>query len=57
MSGDGSGLLTGFTSAERAGTGDLTFAEKDSYFAAADASKASAILAVAGLFPRRPPRR
>ncbi len=47
--GDGSGLLTGFTSADRAGAGDLTFAEKDSYFAAAEASEASAIL-VSGPF-------
>lgn len=44
LSGDGTTLLTGFTSAERAKPGDLTFAEKESYFAAADASAASAIL-------------
>ena len=36
--GDGSVLLTGFTSADRACAGDLTFAEKDTYFAAAEAS-------------------
>jgi UDP-3-O-[3-hydroxymyristoyl] glucosamine N-acyltransferase len=47
--GDGAVLLTGFTSADRAGAGELTFAEKDSYFAAADASQAAAIL-VAGPF-------
>jgi UDP-3-O-[3-hydroxymyristoyl] glucosamine N-acyltransferase len=47
--GDGAVLLTGFASADRARAGDLTFAEKDSYFAAADASAASAIL-VAGAF-------
>ena len=47
--GDGSVLLSGFTSAERAGVGDLTFAEKDAFFAAAEASAASAIL-VAGAF-------
>ena len=47
--GDGSVLLAGFTSAERARAGDLTFAEKDSYFAAAEASAASAIL-VSGPF-------
>jgi len=47
--GDGEVLLTGFASAERARPGDLTFAEKDSYFAAADASAASAIL-VTGAF-------
>ena len=44
LSGDGATLLTGFTSAERARAGDLTFAEKESYFAAAEASAASAIL-------------
>jgi UDP-3-O-[3-hydroxymyristoyl] glucosamine N-acyltransferase len=47
--GDGNALLTGFSSAERAIAGDLTFAEKDTYFAAADASAATAIL-VAGNF-------
>lgn len=47
--GDGSVILTGFTSADRARAGDLTFAEKDSYFAAAEASEASAIL-VSGPF-------
>ena len=47
--GDGAVPLTGFTSADRARPGDLTFAEKDSYFAAAEASAASAIL-VAGPF-------
>lgn len=49
IGGDGSVLLTGFTSTERAGPGDLTFAEKEAYFAAAEASAASAIL-VAGAF-------
>lgn len=43
--GDGTVPLTGFASADSAGPGDLTFAEKDTYFAAADASAASAILA------------
>ena len=47
--GDGSVLLTGFTSADRARAGDLTFAEKDTYFAAAEASEASAII-VSGPF-------
>jgi UDP-3-O-[3-hydroxymyristoyl] glucosamine N-acyltransferase len=47
--GDGGTPLSGFTSADRARTGDLTFAEKDSYFAAAEASGASAIL-VSGAF-------
>jgi UDP-3-O-[3-hydroxymyristoyl] glucosamine N-acyltransferase len=47
--GDPATILAGFTSADRAKAGDLTFAEKDSYFAAAEASAASAIL-VAGDF-------
>jgi len=42
--GDGSIELSGFATADRARPGDLTFAEEDSYFAAADASQASAIL-------------
>lgn len=47
--GDGNVALSGFSSADKAGPGDLTFAEKDSHFAAADASAASAIL-VSGAF-------
>jgi UDP-3-O-[3-hydroxymyristoyl] glucosamine N-acyltransferase len=47
--GDGAVTLTGFASADRARAGDLTFAEKESYFAAAEASAAAAIL-VAGEF-------
>ncbi len=47
--GDGAVVLAGFASAERARPGDLTFAEKDTYFAAAEASAASAIL-VSGPF-------
>ncbi|MSU65712.1 MAG: UDP-3-O-(3-hydroxymyristoyl)glucosamine N-acyltransferase [Opitutus sp.] len=47
--GDGAVRLTGFAAADRAGPGDLTFAEKDTYFAAAEASAASAIL-VSGSF-------
>lgn len=47
--GDGSVALSGFSSAERASPGDLTFAEKDAHFAAADASAASAVL-VSGAF-------
>ncbi|MBI3567059.1 MAG: UDP-3-O-(3-hydroxymyristoyl)glucosamine N-acyltransferase [Gemmatimonadetes bacterium] len=42
--GDGNVALTGFSSADRAGPGDLIFAEKDTHFAAADASAASAVL-------------
>lgn len=47
--GDGSVALTGFAAADNARPGDLTFAEKESYFAAAEQSQASAIL-VAGEF-------
>jgi UDP-3-O-[3-hydroxymyristoyl] glucosamine N-acyltransferase len=47
--GDGSITLTGFASAEHARPGDITFAEKESYFAAAEGSQASAIL-VSGSF-------
>ena len=47
--GDGSVELTGFASADLARPGDLTFAEKESYFAAAEQSQAAAIL-VAGPF-------
>lgn len=42
--GDGSIELSGFAMADSARPGDLTFAEKDSYVAAAEASAASAIL-------------
>jgi UDP-3-O-[3-hydroxymyristoyl] glucosamine N-acyltransferase len=49
LSGDGSVLLTGFATADRARPGDLTFADTDTYFAAAEASAASAIL-VSGPF-------
>jgi len=47
--GDGSVEITGFAAAAGARTGDLTFAEKEEYFAAAEQSQASAIL-VAGEF-------
>src|SRR5438046_9960609 len=47
--GDGSTPLTGFASADSARAGDLTFAEKEAYFQAAEASAASAIL-VSGPF-------
>ncbi|HYG23160.1 MAG TPA: UDP-3-O-(3-hydroxymyristoyl)glucosamine N-acyltransferase [Verrucomicrobiae bacterium] len=46
--GDGTIQITGFASAAHARPGDLTFAEKDSYFAAAEASHASAILVNGG---------
>ncbi|MEO6053929.1 MAG: LpxD N-terminal domain-containing protein, partial [Chthoniobacterales bacterium] len=42
--GDGSTILTGFSAADTAREGDLTFAEKEAYFSAADQSAASAIL-------------
>jgi len=47
--GDGSTPLTGFASADSARAGDLTFAEKEAYFTAAEASAAAAIL-VSGPF-------
>ena len=47
--GDGSTPLTGFASADLARAGDLTFAEKEAYFTAADASAAAAII-VSGPF-------
>jgi len=46
--GDGSVILTGIAPADSASTGDLTFAEKPSYQAAAEASQASAILVPRG---------
>ena len=45
--GDSTAPITGFAPAESAKRGDLTFAETDAYFAAAEASAASAVL-VAG---------
>lgn len=46
--GDGSVELTGFAPADSAKSGDLTFAEKESYFTAAEQSQATAILVPAG---------
>ena len=46
--GDGSVVLTGLAPADAARAGDLTFAEKESYLAAAEASAATAILVPAG---------
>ena len=46
--GDASVELTGFAPADAARPGDLTFAEKESYFAAAEQSAAAAILVPAG---------
>ena len=42
--GDAATQIVGFASAENARPGDLTFAEKESYFQAAELSAASAIL-------------
>ncbi len=42
--GDGSLELTGFASADQARKGDLTFAEKEMYFAAAEESEATAVI-------------
>lgn len=47
--GDGSIPLTGFASADLARAGDLTFADKEPYFSAAEASAAAAII-VSGPF-------
>ena len=46
--GDGSVILTGIAPADAASSGDLTFAEKPSFLAAAAASQASAILVPRG---------
>ena len=46
--GDGSTPLTGFASADHARAGDLTFADKPEYFAAAEQSAAAAILVPGG---------
>jgi UDP-3-O-[3-hydroxymyristoyl] glucosamine N-acyltransferase len=43
--GDGSVVLTGFAAADCARAGDLTFAESEPYFAAAEQSQAAAIIA------------
>ncbi len=42
--GDGSVILTGFASADKAKPGDLTFAENETYFLRAEQSAASAIM-------------
>jgi UDP-3-O-[3-hydroxymyristoyl] glucosamine N-acyltransferase len=44
ISGDASATLTGFAMIDRAKAGDLTFAETPEYFAAAEASAATAII-------------
>jgi UDP-3-O-[3-hydroxymyristoyl] glucosamine N-acyltransferase len=47
--GEGSTRITGFAQADQARPGDLTFADKEAYFQAAEAGEASAIL-VSGAF-------
>ncbi len=46
--GDGTASITGIAAADSAGAGDLTFAEKENYFAAAEQSQASAVLVPGG---------
>jgi UDP-3-O-[3-hydroxymyristoyl] glucosamine N-acyltransferase len=46
--GDGTVSITGVAAADSAGAGDLTFAEKESYFAAAEESQASVVLVPGG---------
>ncbi len=48
VAGDGTMTITGIAPADGARAGDLTFAEKESYLAAAEASQASAIIVPAG---------
>ena len=45
ITGDANATLTGFAMIDRAQPGDLTFAENAEYFAAAEASAATAIIA------------
>jgi len=51
--GDGSVQLTGFAPADSARTGDLTFAEKETHFAAAEQSQAAAILVSQAFTPAK----
>jgi len=51
VQGDGAAVLTGFAPADRARPGDLTFAEKEAYFAAAEQSQATAVLVSGAGFP------
>ncbi len=53
--GDATTVLTGLSSAETARAGDLTFAEKESYFEAAEQSQASAILVPANFTAAKKP--
>jgi UDP-3-O-[3-hydroxymyristoyl] glucosamine N-acyltransferase len=49
--GDGSTVLTGFAPADSARAGDLTFADKETHFAAAQQSQAAAILVSTAFAP------
>jgi UDP-3-O-[3-hydroxymyristoyl] glucosamine N-acyltransferase len=51
--GDGSVRLTGFAAANNAKAGDLTFAEKPAYFAAAEQSAATAVLVNSNLASKK----
>jgi len=51
--GDGSARLTGFALRDCARAGDLTFAEKETYFAAAEQSQAAAILVSEAFAPSK----
>jgi UDP-3-O-[3-hydroxymyristoyl] glucosamine N-acyltransferase len=51
--GDGSVQLTGFAPADCARPGDLTFAEKETHFAAAEQSQAAAILVAEAFAPSK----
>ncbi|MDX1953469.1 MAG: UDP-3-O-(3-hydroxymyristoyl)glucosamine N-acyltransferase [Verrucomicrobiota bacterium] len=53
--GDGSITIQGFSSAEQARPGDLTFAEKEAYFAAAEASPAAGIIVSGNFVSARKP--
>lgn len=55
VSGDGSTPITGLASAGNARPGDLTFAEKESYLAAAEASQASGIIVSGALASSKKP--
>ncbi|MDB6137099.1 MAG: lpxD [Verrucomicrobiaceae bacterium] len=50
MDGDATTIITGLASADTAQAGDLTFAEKDAHFAAADQSAASVVLVGGGAY-------
>lgn len=51
--GDGSTILKGFSTADKAGPGDLTFAENEEFFAKAEESAASAVLVASNVTSTR----